>query len=120
MTKIAVSSSGNDLDSPVDPRFGRAARFLIVDEENLDFSALDNSASGGMAHGAGIQAAENVARSGATVVLSGFVGPKAYNALSAAGVRIGQGVEGMTVREAVQKFKDGGVKLDESPKGGGW
>ena len=29
--KIAVGSNGNNLDSLIDPRFGRCAYFLIVD-----------------------------------------------------------------------------------------
>ena len=40
--KIAVSSSGKDLDSQVDPRFGRCAYFVIVETENMSFEAFDN------------------------------------------------------------------------------
>ena len=35
--KIAVTSKGVDLDSEVDPRFGRAAYVLVVDSETLSF-----------------------------------------------------------------------------------
>ena len=40
--KIAVTSTGTDLESAVDPRFGRAAYILIVDSETIAFEALDN------------------------------------------------------------------------------
>jgi len=121
MDKIAVSSQGRSLDDQVDPRFGRAAYFIVVDPETMSFEVLDNGNSRAMAQGAGIQAAEIIADSGAKVVLSGFVGPKAFQALSSAGIKIGQGVDGVTVREAVERYKSGQVSLASSPnKSGHW
>ena len=121
MSKIVVSAQGDQLESLVDPRFGRAAQFLLVDTETMAVKAIDNSASKTMAQGAGIQAAETVSRSGAEFVLSGFVGPKAFTALSAAGIKVAQGVENMTVLQAVEKFKAGDVKIAAGPnKQGHW
>jgi len=121
MDKIAVSSQGRSLDDQVDPRFGRAAYFIVVDPDTMSFEVLDNGDSRAMAQGAGIQAAEIVADSGAKVVLSGFVGPKAFQALSAAGIKIGQGVDGVTVREAVERYKSGQVSPASRPtKPGHW
>lgn len=119
MTKVAVTSEGPSLDDRVDPRFGRAAGFVIVDTETMESTYVDNGSSQTMAQGAGIQAAENVANAGAQVLLSGFVGPKAFSALSAAGLRIGQEVDGMTVREAVEKFKNGDVTMADAPNSQG-
>jgi len=68
-----------------------------------------------MAQGAGIQAAETVCRSGANVVLTGSVGPKAFRALSAAGIQVGQNLENMTVRQAIAKFKAGEVDMASKP-----
>ncbi|MCG6895194.1 MAG: DUF134 domain-containing protein [Desulfobacteraceae bacterium] len=110
MNKIAVSSEGPGLDEPVDPRFGRAAGFVIVDPETLDFEYLENGAAQARGQGAGILAAENVARAGAGVVLTGFVGPKAFQALEAAGIRVAHNMEGLSVREAMQRFNDGRVQ----------
>jgi predicted Fe-Mo cluster-binding NifX family protein len=115
MEKIAVSCEEPSLNSMVDPRFGRAAGFLVVDADTMDFEYFDNGASQTMAQGAGIQAAEIVARSGASVVLTGFVGPKAFQALSAAGLRIGQNLEGLTVRQAIDKYKAGSVDVAVAP-----
>lgn len=120
--RIAVSSEGHDLDSRVDPRFGRAAGFLIVDPATLSAEYLDNRGAQAMGQGAGIQAAELLARHGVTVVLTGYVGPKAFQALSAAGIRIGQNLEDCTVREAVERYRQGRVPLAEGPNrppGGG-
>ncbi len=120
--KIAVTCEGGDLDSRVDPRFGRAAGFLLVDPETLACEHLDNRSAQAMGQGAGIQAAELLARHGVTVVLTGYVGPKAYQALRAAGIRIGQNLEDCTVREALERYRQGRVTLDGAPRrapGGG-
>ncbi|MCG8533454.1 MAG: hypothetical protein MI749_22775 [Desulfovibrionales bacterium] len=114
-TKLAISTNGPTLDDTVNPRFGRAPGFLIVDSKTLEHTYLDNGSSQAMSQGAGIQAAQNVAKSGATVVLTGYVGPKAFAALTAANVQIGQDVENMTVRSAVEAFNNGNVNLAASP-----
>ena len=114
MEKIAVSSEGPDMDARVDPRFGRAAGFIIIDPDTMAFEYVDNGSSQVMAQGAGIQAAEIVAATGARVLLTGFVGPKAFQALNAAGIRIGQNVDNLTVREAVQRFQAGDVPAAET------
>ncbi|MCX5880591.1 MAG: dinitrogenase iron-molybdenum cofactor biosynthesis protein [Deltaproteobacteria bacterium] len=115
MIKIAVSCEEPGLDSQVDPRFGRAAGFCIVDPDTLESNFVDNGSSQAMAQGAGIQAAETVCRSGANVVLTGSVGPKAFRALSAAGIQVGQNLENLTVRQAIAKFKAGGVDMASKP-----
>ena len=115
MGKIAISCEEPTLDSRVDPRFGRAAGFLIVDPDSMQFEYIDNGASQAMAQGAGIQAAETVYRSGAKVVLTGFVGPKAFQALAAAGIQVIQNVENMSVRDAVEAFKAGRFKPATAP-----
>jgi predicted Fe-Mo cluster-binding NifX family protein len=115
MVKIAVSCEEPGMDSQVDPRFGRAAGFCIVDPDTLEFKFVDNGSSQTLAQGAGIQAAETVCRSGANVVLTGSVGPKAFRALSAAGIQIGQNLENMTVLQAISKFKAGEVEMATAP-----
>jgi predicted Fe-Mo cluster-binding NifX family protein len=115
MGKVAVSCEEPGLDSQIDPRFGRAAGFCIVDPDTLEFKYVDNGSSQAMAQGAGIQAADTVCRTGANVVLTGSVGPKAFRALSAAGIRVGQNLENMTVRQAIAKFKAGQVEMATTP-----
>jgi predicted Fe-Mo cluster-binding NifX family protein len=111
MNRIAVTSEGPSLDDKVDPRFGRAAGFVVVDLDSMNTEYIDNGRSQVMAQGAGIQAAELVARAGVSCLLTGFVGPKAFQALSAAGIKIGQNLEGLTVRQAVERFKSGQVEM---------
>jgi predicted Fe-Mo cluster-binding NifX family protein len=121
MDKVAVTCESPSLDAQVDPRFGRAAGFLIVDPETMEFEYIDNGSTQVMAQGAGIQAAENVSNSGAKVLLTGYVGPKAFQGLAAAGIKIGQNLDSMTVRQAIEKFKAGEVEFAEaSNKEGHW
>ena len=115
MQKVAVSSEGPSLDDMVDPRFGRAGGFVIVNPETMETSYLDNGASQTMAQGAGIETAERMSAAGVTVVLSGYVGPKAFEALKAAGIKVCQDLDGMTVREAVEKYKNGDAPFADAP-----
>jgi predicted Fe-Mo cluster-binding NifX family protein len=110
MAMIAITSEGPSLDDQVDPRFGRAAGFLVVDLETMDTRYIDNGQSQVMAQGAGIQAAELIARAGAGWVLTGYVGPKAFRALAAAGIKVGQNLEGLTARQAMERFKSGSIE----------
>lgn len=115
MSKIAVTSEGPTLNDRVDPRFGRAAGFVVVDVETGESSYIDNGSSQTMSHGAGIQAAQNMARAGVSAVLTGYCGPKAFQALSAARISVGQDVENMTVGEAVELYKSGKVQMADAP-----
>jgi predicted Fe-Mo cluster-binding NifX family protein len=119
MRKIAVTSEGPSLEDQVDPRFGRAAGFVVVDLETMDTQYIDNGQSQVMAQGAGIQAAELVARAGVSCLLTGYVGPKAFQALSAAGIKVGQNLEGLTVRDAVERFKIDQVKITQASERAG-
>jgi predicted Fe-Mo cluster-binding NifX family protein len=104
--KIVVSAKGATPESEVDPRFGRAACFLVFDTGNGVWQAVDNAPAISAAHGAGIQSAETVCRLGAEIVISGHVGPKAFTVLAAGGLKIYQG-DARTAREAVEAFQRG-------------
>jgi predicted Fe-Mo cluster-binding NifX family protein len=103
--KIAVSATNGHLDAQIDPRFGRCQYFIFVDSDTMQFTAKPNASSGAM-HGAGIEAAQTVANEGARAVITGSVGPNAFQVLSQAGIEVITEVSG-TVREAVQRFKTG-------------
>lgn len=115
--KICVSAESNSLDAPIDPRFGRCPYFVIVDSENMQFEVIQNMASGATG-GAGIQAAQTIASRGAKVLITGNVGPNAFQALSAAGIKIVTGAFG-TVREVVEKYKRGELGETGAPTVGG-
>ena len=115
--KVAVTSTGNDLASEVSPQFGRCPQYLVVDTETMEFEVVQNTAVGS-AHGAGIAAAQLVASKGVKVVLTGNVGPNAYSALTASGIKIVTGVSG-TVGDAVKRFNSGDYQSSGGPSVGG-
>jgi predicted Fe-Mo cluster-binding NifX family protein len=115
--KLCITTVGDSLDSNVDPRFGRAAYFLIINPETMQFEALPNVAASGMS-GVGIQAAQTIAGKGVKTVLTGNVGPNAFQALSAAGIKVIVGASG-TVKEVIEKYKKGELKEGSSPTVGG-
>ena len=104
--KIAITATGKEISSAVDPRFGRAKFFIVVDTDTNDSAAHDNAQNLNAAQGAGIQAAETVARLGAEAIITGNVGPKAFRALNAAGIKVLLIKDG-TVADAIRMFKVG-------------
>lgn len=112
--KVAVTSQGKTIDSELDPRFGRASCFIVMDTETGEHQVVDNTQNLNAAQGAGVQAAQAVANLRVEAVMTGHCGPKAYRALNAAGIKIYLGVEG-TVQEAVKNLKDGKYKEASSP-----
>ena len=111
--KIAVTSQGRDLNSQVDPRFGRAKAFIVVDTETDEFSVHDNTQNLNAVQGAGIQAGRTVVDLGVTAVITGNVGPKAFATLGAANIKIYPRASG-TVKEAVEQFKAGQLQLADN------
>ena len=114
--KIAITSTGEELESQVDPRFGRCQYFVITDPETMEFEAIDNQAA--MASGgAGPQAAQAISKMGIEAVMTGNVGPNAFQALEAAGIKIITGSSG-TVKEMVERFNSGDYAKTEAPNVG--
>jgi len=115
--KIAVSAIAGNLDAMVDARFGRCAYFLIVEvEENKikGHEAIKNPGVSAMG-GAGIQAAQIVASKKIDVLITGNIGPNAFNVLSGTGIKILTGIGGITVKKAVQRYLKGELKETKTP-----
>jgi predicted Fe-Mo cluster-binding NifX family protein len=111
--KICVTSQGDNLNTEIDPRFGRANYFLIVDTDNMEIESLKNpyTQAGG---GAGIQAAQLVANKNVGAVITGNIGPNSFQVLTEAGLSIISGVSG-SVKSAIEKYKNGELKSVENP-----
>jgi predicted Fe-Mo cluster-binding NifX family protein len=114
MKTIAVSAIDKNLDAEVDPRFGRAKYFVVVDPETLEWEGIDNQTNFNAAHGAGIQTARLVAEHRVKTVITGNCGPKAFQTLQAAGIQVAVNVNS-TVREAIEKFKRGEISFCQAP-----
>ena len=114
--KICISSDGSDLGSKVDPRFGRCRYFIFADTDTMEFEAVQNPNIEAMG-GAGVQSGQFVAANKVKAVLTGNVGPNAFQTLQAAGIDVVIGASG-TVKEAVGRYKKGDLKPTTDPNVG--
>lgn len=112
--RIAVTSMGKDLDSQIDPRFGRATYILVIEPDGSLAEVVDNATNVNAMRGAGIQAAKALADRGVGVLLTGHCGPNAFTTLKAAGITVGIEQSG-TVREAFQRYQLNQVKFADNP-----
>jgi len=103
--KICITSQGDNLDSQVDPRFGRCKYFIIVDPETMEFEAIENPNINAFG-GAGTDSAQIIASKGVEIVLTGDVGPNASRALESAGIKVITGITG-SVKDIIEKYKKG-------------
>lgn len=112
--RVAVSiESGSDLRAPVCPSFGRAPRFLVTKPETEEgFEVIENTAARD-SHGAGVGAAGLMGRLGVTAVISGRFGPKAYQALHAAGIEMYVALTQGTAAAALERYRNGDLKQFE-------
>jgi len=111
--KICITAQGNTLDSNVDPRFGRCQYFIITDTNTLEFEAIENP-SISTTGGAGIVSGQLVSTKGAKVVLTGNVGPNAFQTLQAAGIDVITGMSG-SIKEAIERYNKGDLKPTQGP-----
>jgi len=112
--KIAVTSTGKDLMSDIDPRFGRTTYFVLVDSESMEFKAIENEQNLNLPQGAGIQAGKSMVDHHVDVLITGNCGPKAFLVLNKAGIKIVTGAKGC-VKDAVLQYKRGELKTTQGP-----
>jgi len=101
--KVAVTSQGMTPDSKTDMRLGRASYFMVFDDERKQWECVSNQQNLEAAQGAGIQAAQSVRKLGATVLITGNVGPKAFKVLKASNVKMFT-TKDLTVQEAYNAY----------------
>jgi len=113
--KIAITADGESPNAPLDMRFGRAAFFVVFTLPEGGYEAIRNDCKLNAVQGAGIQAAEHVANLGAEVLITGHCGPKAFKALSAAGIKVFSCETECNVSEALESFKAGRLEQMSAP-----
>ena len=112
--KIAVTASDNrGLSAEIDSRFGRTPYFAVIETDNMKVDFIDNKA-GSTASGAGVKAAQIMADLGVEAVISGNFGPKAFQGLQAAGIKLFSVKEG-SIEDAVDGYKAGRLQELSEP-----
>ncbi|MFW5840997.1 MAG: NifB/NifX family molybdenum-iron cluster-binding protein [Planctomycetota bacterium] len=104
--KVAITVADSGPEAQVDPRFGRARWFRIVDTETGQVETVDNTPNLQAAQGAGIQAARRCVELGIEAVITGQVGPKAFAVRQGQGVAVHTGASGLA-DEALERFTRG-------------
>ncbi|MHB8131802.1 MAG: NifB/NifX family molybdenum-iron cluster-binding protein [Mobilitalea sp.] len=101
--KIVVSATGKNKESNLDKRFGRCEYFQIFDMETKEMKVLvnDGAKSSG---GAGIAAASQVIEEGVDVIITGNLGPNAYELVEKAGIKA-YSCDVVPVLDAIEMFQ---------------
>ena len=110
--KIAISSTQDNLEGDVDQRFGRCKFFLLIDLENMAYDTIENESTM-VSGGAGIKAAEMIVRNGANIVITGNIGPNAFQTLSSGGIEVYTGARG-SIKQSIEQFKKGELQKTEN------
>jgi predicted Fe-Mo cluster-binding NifX family protein len=113
--KIAVSSSGDTLEAKTHELFGRCDYFVIIDAESGVWKAVKNN-SAETPSGAGTACAQMMVDEGVNVVISGQIGPYAFEALTGGGISMFQTPPGLTVSQTLEQFKTGILRRIELKK----
>ncbi|RLF30267.1 MAG: dinitrogenase iron-molybdenum cofactor biosynthesis protein, partial [Thermoplasmata archaeon] len=75
--KIGITSTGKDLSATVDPRFGRCPYFIVIDLDSMEYECIENEYT--MAPGgAGIRSAQKIIEKGVETLITGNIGPNAF------------------------------------------
>ncbi len=111
---IVISTTDKNDQAQCDVRFGRAPYFAIydTDTEKLDF--MENKAVYAD-HGAGVQAAQKIVDLNADIVITGQVGPNAWQVLHSADITPLSG-ESKRVSSVISDYLEG--KLEPIEKAG--
>ncbi len=102
--KTAVTSKGNNLDSCIDPRFGRCAYFAVYDSETDGVTFLDNPAKDSES-GAGPAAVAFIARQGVKRIVSGEFGMKIKGILDDLKIEMVSEKDEKSINEIINSFK---------------
>ena len=104
IVKICISSTGETLDSEIDPRFGRSEFFLIVNigsQKILGFEPIKNIGAA-QGSGAGISAAEQIGNLKVKALITGDIGPKAGDVLGQLGIEVYK--KSGVIKEAINEY----------------
>ncbi|MBT6614225.1 MAG: NifB/NifX family molybdenum-iron cluster-binding protein, partial [Deltaproteobacteria bacterium] len=102
--QIAITAKGPNLDSEVDLQFGRAEYFILIRLDDELKTVLTNEEGKVSGRGVGVKNSQRLIDAGAEVVVTGRIGPKVMNVMSAQGISIFL-VNGGTVRDAFEQYK---------------
>ncbi|NLS78742.1 MAG: hypothetical protein GXY76_15925 [Chloroflexi bacterium] len=114
--KIAVGSLGTNLDAWVGGKFGYCPQFIIVDSDTMDYVVVPMPPAESEQE-ASLKAIRTVARNGAAVLIVQKAMPACCQVMTSLGIEVVDGVDGLTVRQAVERYLRQQLAAPESRKG---
>ncbi|BCZ44446.1 diguanylate cyclase [Clostridium gelidum] len=102
--KIAISANGENNESVLDVRFGRCEYFQIHDTEKKEVKILENlgkCANGG----AGIVAANQLIDENINVIITGNLGPNAFELMEKAEIKAYK-CENISITSVLEKYNN--------------
>ncbi len=112
--KVAVTARGSDLEAELDPRFGRARFFILVDTDSDLFTVHDNARNIDMVGRPGVSAAQDIVRLGMDALITEKVGPRTFATLQTGNIDVYVGASGH-VTEAIAQLKRGELERIKEP-----
>jgi len=107
--KIAIPASKKDINSQINPRFGRCPFYLVFQDNQEEFEVIENSANNAF-RGAGISAAQTLANKNIQAVITTNIGPNAQNALQSANIKIYLADNNLKINQALKQLKENKLK----------
>ena len=101
--KVAISSTGETLDSYIDRRFERCPYFIIIDTATMNYESKSNIGTV-KKDGTGSTALDLILKNGVRAVITGDMRRQAYKILSDADKKIITGVSGH-IRNIIKEFR---------------
>ncbi len=114
--KIAVGSLGANLDAWVGARFGYCPQFVVVDTETMDYLVVAMPPTESEQE-ASLKAIRIVVQNAAEVVIVEEAKPTCREVMTQLGVEVIEGVQGLTVRQVVERYKSRELDKPEARKG---
>jgi predicted Fe-Mo cluster-binding NifX family protein len=106
LSHIAVVARGEGLEARLEVPMEKCTSFIVVDPATNEWHTVDVPAEG-PAHEVNLEAIRAIVRSGAGVLITPRIHPECCAALQALAVAVVIAPEGLTVREAIQRYEAG-------------
>ena len=115
--KVAVASMGTVPEAWVGVRFGMCSQFLVFDLDTMEYVIVSVPPQVESPERVSLAAIRAVAKQGVSVVITGHIKEICRETLLNLGIDVIDGVERMTVREAIEQYKATGLPMPESRQG---
>ncbi len=110
--KIAFTTTGKEISSKIDARFGRTDYIQILDKDMQVLEIIDNTDIAQEAHGAGPKTAQKLFELQVDIIITGNgPGGNALSVIQRGNTKIYIGAADLSVEEAFSAFKENKLSL---------